>query len=331
MQLDMVSVIVPVYKVEKYLNRCIESLVKQTYENLEIILIDDGSPDRCPEICDEWAEKDTRIKVLHKKNMGVYLARQSGIECANGKYVTFVDSDDWIDNDYVEYMFNLLIKNNADIVGVGSYYCSEWDEFDDSAYENMSEELLVYDNTNAIVNNILKYNSVWGKLFKTALFDNVPVLEENYSLCEDTLLLYFLSKACTKQIQSNICKYYYFRNANSVMQGQIKESMVEDAVGAYNLLESISEKNCDVKVVSNNILYKRLLDMLFMLNSNIKNRIDVKNNILMADIKSTFKKMKSIDGLDIINKKQIMGLYLLFTSKYLYKKMIMLRKRVRGY
>ena len=94
---DLISVIVPVYKVEPYLDRCVQSIVDQTYGNLEIILVDDGSPDNCPAMCDAWAEKDSRIKVIHKENGGQADARNVGMAVATGEYVAFVDSDDWID------------------------------------------------------------------------------------------------------------------------------------------------------------------------------------------------------------------------------------------
>ena len=95
--MDLISVIVPVYKVEKYLDRCVESIVNQTYKNLEIILVDDGSPDNCPAMCDAWAKKDSRIKVIHKENGGLSDARNAGMRLASGEYICFVDSDDWMD------------------------------------------------------------------------------------------------------------------------------------------------------------------------------------------------------------------------------------------
>ncbi|MCH5320896.1 MAG: glycosyltransferase, partial [Eubacterium sp.] len=97
MNSQKVSIIVPVYNVEKYLNRCVESIVKQTYTNLEIILVDDGSPDNCPAMCDAWAERDSRIKVIHKENGGVSSARNIGIDNADGDYISFVDSDDYVE------------------------------------------------------------------------------------------------------------------------------------------------------------------------------------------------------------------------------------------
>ena len=96
------SIVVPIYNVEKYLDRCIKSIVSQTYGNLEILLVDDGSPDDCPRVCDEWAEKDSRIKVVHKLNAGLGYARNTGIENATGKYICFFDSDDYIEPDTID-------------------------------------------------------------------------------------------------------------------------------------------------------------------------------------------------------------------------------------
>ena len=99
--MDLISVIVPVYQVEEYLDRCVQSIVDQTYTNLEIILVDDGSPDRCPQMCDEWAKRDSRIRVIHKENGGLSDARNAGMQAASGTYIAFVDSDDWVSERYI--------------------------------------------------------------------------------------------------------------------------------------------------------------------------------------------------------------------------------------
>ena len=111
-----ISIIVPVYKAEKYLPRCVESLLSQTYRELEIILVDDGSPDNCPEICDGYAEKDSRVKVIHKENGGVSSARNAGLEAASGDYITFVDSDDYVDGQMYEKMLSVAEEYSCDVV-----------------------------------------------------------------------------------------------------------------------------------------------------------------------------------------------------------------------
>ncbi len=119
MHSKLVSVVLPIYNVEKYLEKCIETVVNQTYKSLEIILVDDGSPDNCPVICDKWAEKDDRIKVVHKQNAGLGMARNTGIENATGEYICFFDSDDFVDLKTIEKAYSSIEKHSADIVCFG--------------------------------------------------------------------------------------------------------------------------------------------------------------------------------------------------------------------
>lgn len=121
MKAGLVSIVLPIYNVEKYLDRCVESVINQTYKNLEIILVDDGSPDSCPEKCEEWAKKDSRIKVVHKNNAGLGYARNTGIENASGEYICFFDSDDYIDPSTIEKAYNTAQKNDSDMVLFGHY------------------------------------------------------------------------------------------------------------------------------------------------------------------------------------------------------------------
>lgn len=115
---ELVSVIVPVYKVEPYLDRCVASILAQTYPNLEVILVDDGSPDNCPALCDAWAQRDARIRVIHKKNGGLSDARNVGLDAASGAYISFVDSDDYIAENFIETLYDLLHEYHTDISAV---------------------------------------------------------------------------------------------------------------------------------------------------------------------------------------------------------------------
>lgn len=119
MRKGVVSVVLPIYNVEKYLNRCVKSVVNQSYKNLEIILVDDGSPDNCPELCEDWAKKDSRIKVVHKENAGLGYARNTGIENATGEYICFFDSDDYIALDAIEKAYSCISENKAEMVLFG--------------------------------------------------------------------------------------------------------------------------------------------------------------------------------------------------------------------
>ena len=113
---DKISIVVPIYKVEKYIDQCVQSVLKQTYQNLEIILVDDQSPDKCPEICEQYAREDARVKVFHQKNLGLSGARNTGMQYATGDYVLFLDSDDYLALDYCERMLTMAKEENADIV-----------------------------------------------------------------------------------------------------------------------------------------------------------------------------------------------------------------------
>lgn len=149
-----ISVIVPVYKVENFLDRCVESIVGQTYENLEIILVDDGSPDNCPAMCDKWAEKDGRIKVIHKENGGVSSARNAALDIVSGDYICFVDSDDWIDPGMYEFLYKNSQKYDADIS-----CCGIFDDYDDGTrIMEGSYYLSVYKNVDDAVAHVISTN-----------------------------------------------------------------------------------------------------------------------------------------------------------------------------
>ena len=117
-----ISVIVPVYKVEKYIHKCVDSILNQTFSDIEVILVDDGTPDRCGEICDAYGEQDSRVKVIHKENGGLSDARNAGMPHASGEYIIFIDSDDYIESDMLEYMYTRLTEAGADMATCGLYF-----------------------------------------------------------------------------------------------------------------------------------------------------------------------------------------------------------------
>lgn len=161
--MEKISVIIPIYKVEKYLAKCIDSVINQTYTNLEIILIDDGSPDRCPQICDEYAKRDSRVYVIHKKNEGVARAREIALEKMSGDYVCFVDSDDSLDLHFCETMLSLLKENKADWVS-----CSI-----DRKIKNIIDKDEIITDRNRLFDDYINCKIyalvIWGKLFKAEL------------------------------------------------------------------------------------------------------------------------------------------------------------------
>ena len=159
----LISIIVPVYDVEPYLRKCIDSILIQSYRDLEIILVDDGSPDNCGAICDEYAEKDKRIKVIHKKNGGLSDARNAGLDIATGEYIGFVDSDDWVMPDMYEYLYKAVKEYDADMSVCGYY--DYWGKTISGRY---CQDIQVYKGQEGIKALLdLKFgNYVWNKLYK---------------------------------------------------------------------------------------------------------------------------------------------------------------------
>lgn len=162
----LVSVIVPIYKVEPYLRRCLESIVNQSYRNLEIILIDDGSPDKCPQICDEYAAKDNRIKVIHKENGGLSDARNVGLNICKGQYISFVDSDDWIDEHFFENLLSSTTNNEADIVVASCKYVTDNPAYSEKKFSTKKGEIKYEDILQEIfIQRNPSFVAAWGKIF----------------------------------------------------------------------------------------------------------------------------------------------------------------------
>ena len=232
----LISVIVPVYKVENYLDECVASIVKQTYRNIEIILVDDGSPDNCPKMCDEWAKKDDRVKVIHKANGGVSSARNVGIEQAQGEYICFVDSDDYILEDYCEKMLNEMNKHNADIV-----IC---DLLDNGVPEYKLISTLVLDMANKDnfidVYKNYQFLSPVNKLFKKDLIKTKFPVGVKYGEDEIFNLAYFDNVAKVAVIPDAL--YFYRYNPQSVTHENSEKLLIERAKNTKNkftLLNSI--------------------------------------------------------------------------------------------
>ena len=211
--MEFISVIVPIYKVEQYLNRCVESIINQTYKNLQIILVDDGSPDKCGIMCDEWAVKDNRIKVIHKKNGGLSDARNAGLDVSKGEYVSFVDSDDWIDEGFLEALYNKMQETNADIVtgGIKMVWDNGTEKFMTPPHE------MTLDNKNAML-AIIKESDlkqpVWYKLYK---YEIAKEYFKKGVLHEDDFWSYKVIAKANKVVVMDQPYYYYRQRPLSIM------------------------------------------------------------------------------------------------------------------
>ena len=212
----LISVIIPVYKVEKYLKKCVDSVINQTYDNLEIILVDDGSPDNCPKMCDEYAKKDKRIKVIHKENGGVGSARNKGIEKSTGDYITFVDSDDWIEKEFIHEMLDIANKYKVDYVTCGYYRVYESKK---EIINGNLEEIVI--DSKEYVNKLLNVQNGYGfvhmKLIKKTKISNLR-FEEKLVVGEDALFNIQLCKNIDRIVIYKKPLYNYYFNANSVVR-----------------------------------------------------------------------------------------------------------------
>ena len=217
----LISVIIPVYNVEKYLSKCIDSVLGQTYTNLDIILVDDGATDSSGRICDEYAAKDNRIRVIHKKNGGLSDARNAGIDIAQGSLISFLDSDDYLLNDFYDYIWGLMRKYNADMVATP--LCSYADSGEILSSPSDESETLMSD-SDAIHNMFSRAGIPWcaqAKLYKTELFRNIryPVGK----LMEDKATTYKIFAKCKKIVYARSYKYMYLIRQGSIMHAKFSE------------------------------------------------------------------------------------------------------------
>lgn len=237
--MSKISVIVPVYKVEKYLNRCVDSILNQTFKDFELILVDDGSPDNCPVICDEYASKYDFVHVIHKENGGLSDARNAGIDWAfknsDSEWITFIDSDDWIHKQYLEILYNACINNNVQMSSCGfekliSYVPDSIMpndiEIKIDSPEQLREYHYAYNEYNIIISTCRLYNKT---LWENRRFPLVKIYEDQW-------ISYKLLYACDKIAVIGANLYYYFENENSITHVVVTPKEIS------NLLNSFKEK-----------------------------------------------------------------------------------------
>ncbi len=207
---ELVSIIVPVFNVEMYLPECIESIINQTYKNIEIILVDDGSRDKSGEICDLYSKEDTRIKVIHKKNTGVADSRNVGLKCAEGEYLFFVDSDDMLRSHTIELMLKILYEYNADMV------CAEWTYLNgnNASYDDVISDVLVMNTQQAMRYYAQKEWHPWNKLIKKQIHENIEF--PNYKIHEDEAIRFKILSKCNKIVKLDAKTYCYRKREGSI-------------------------------------------------------------------------------------------------------------------
>ena len=269
-----VSIIVPVYNAEKYLDRCVESIIKQTEEDIEILLIDDDSTDSSGRMCEEWANKDSRIRVFHIENIGVSNARNQGIKYSNSPYIMFVDSDDWIKEEMIETLVGLAMDLKADIVQSGFYYVYEtYLLYDDRYY---SEDMLpIQLNKNELMREIVinerVKNFAWGKLYKTNLIKDLYF--EKGVLFEDVFWAHKVMDRVDKYVICHKPMCYYLQRNDSIVSTYTVKNL-DIIKGLKERHKFIEENYKELVNESYKILTKTILLHYYLLNKNRDKDLD---------------------------------------------------------
>jgi len=240
----LISIIVPVYNIAKYLERCVNSIINQSYENIEIILVDDGSTDNSSQICDAFAKKDDRVRVIRKINGGLSSARNAGLEMIKGEYVGFVDGDDFIDQYMYETLVKAILKSDADIVQTGFKHTDENGnikderEFKEASYDNLDD--MFYEGFEG--RNI--HLGVWTKLYKNRLFKKLRFFE-GY-VFEDQAILPEILNECSKFVVIGGAFYNYTSNPHSISKGHVSmntiKSRLETPLYVLKCIENIDKR-----------------------------------------------------------------------------------------
>jgi len=247
-----ISIIIPVYNVESHLKKCIDSILSQTFTDFECILIDDGSTDSCPVICDEYVAKDSRIIVIHQKNAGVSRARNAGLSLAKGEWIGFVDSDDWCDIGMYESLLTNAEKYGADISICGYRIFREGKC--KATYPTKTHPMLIMDSNSALkklcLNKYLSAHS-WNKLIRKQLFsceDEVLRYDEMIQFYEDRLLLFCLFKRATKIVYFPQAYYNYYMHSKSVTTVYQKKGHTKTFMTAFDAYDKMLQIETDKKL-----------------------------------------------------------------------------------
>lgn len=238
--LPKVSVVVPIYKVEKYLNRCVDSIVNQTYTNLEIILINDGSPDNCRKITDNYAKSDSRIIAVHKKNGGLSDARNYGMQYVTGEFTIFVDSDDWLEVKMIDEMVNICLIYNANVVQTAFYYAYDDYLLFDNRYYSKDDPPIILNNkslmTELVINERVK-NFAWGKLYKTNIIRDISF--EKGVLFEDVFWAHKVMHRVNTYVILNYPMFYYYQRSDSIVATYTPRNL--------DIIKGLKERHCFIR------------------------------------------------------------------------------------
>ena len=323
MKKEKISIIVPVYNVGKYLKKCLESIINQTYKNIEIILIDDGSTDNSASICDQYKKIDKRIKVIHQENKGLSGARNIGLKNITGDYITFIDSDDYVEIDYIEFLYKLIKEDNYDISA-----CNFNKIINNKQEKNKLQDKYILNSEQALyevfdINNSFT-QSAWAKLYKRDLFNNNYFPEGK--IYEDIETIGNILLKVNKIIYSTIPKYNYYIRLGSLSYSDYSIKELDRINHSKELIDKSIKKYPKLKKIANEFYISNLIAVcnkqLFIKMYNTKEikqtkKVILKNlNIFISKNFSLTKKFQIL--LFLINTKIYLKVYLHFKKNKYY-------------
>lgn len=341
MENPKVSIIVPIYNVEKYLDRCMDSLLNQTLKDIEIIMVDDGSPDNCPSMCDEYAKKDVRVKIIHKKNAGLGFARNSGIDVATGEYIAFVDSDDYVDRNMYETLYNKAKKNKVNAVLCGFYH-DDNGKIIEGCIDGMPDKETTIDFQTDYISNVigclpedvsnqLYGYSVWNILFSREVIRNNSIRfesERNF-VSEDILFQLDYASCASKLLLMPKPFYYYCNNTGSLTKKYDytrfdREVLLYKELGRRLKTKGITISNFDLRL-SRLLLYKCLFSVCDTIKylpytEAVLQLKKIANNVYLQKVLSTYpiSRMHTMQRIfySLLKYKQVKLIYLFYKLKH---------------
>lgn len=322
----MISIIVPIYNVEKYLPKCIESIINQTYTDLEILLIDDGSTDNSGLICDKYASIDNRIKVIHKKNGGVSSARNIGLNEANGNYIAFVDSDDYIEKNMYEKMISIINKYNVDIVSCNYNHVNEKIEpffkLDKDEYIN---------NKTKLIEDIFQYKNydmiLFNKLYKKYIWKNIR-FPLGINLAEDLMMLY----PTINLANTFYCLKETLYNKVTRENGLTNSKKINDYINNVLAYEDFLLKVKQNKTLDYKRIYKSCSEGLFRHYKHLLDYLYIYNNTKYETLKKEIEyKLINMYNQGMLSEKNQKKIFLLKLNTKLYKKYRILSNKWKKY
>ena len=322
------SVVVPIYKVERYLSKCVESILFQTYKDLEIILVNDGSPDNCGTIAENYAFLDSRVKVLHKENGGLSDARNYGVQFVTGEFTLFVDSDDWLDKSMIEELVKTSNIYQADVVQSAFYYA--YDDhllFDSKAYKQNNSPIVLNNKSlmyELVTNNMVK-NFAWGKLYKTKIIKDIPF--KKGVLFEDVFWAHQVMQRVKRYVCLNKPFYFYLQREDSIVATYTPRNLdiIEGLKERHRFIEEYYESltNESYKV----LLKTSLIHYILLMRKREKDRNGLYRKEIFEYIKGNYTELKKATVDDGLLKKQLI---MFSIHPYLYTVFLVCQKVLRN-